>query len=294
MTEFGNIRVAGLTVYPVKSCGGISLETGVVGRRGFELDRDWLIVDSSGKFITQREIPKMALIDVGIDGLDFNAGYVSGTPYGDTGTEFFLRFSAPSMESLTVSVKASGNREEPGSTRQVKVWDDFCLAIDQGDDAAQWLSRYLGADVRLVRMDKDHVRPVEPRSKIDDPGEVGFADGFPFLLISTESLNELNRRLEQPVLMNRFRPNIVIEGCDSFAEDSWKRIKIGEVEFAVDSPCSRCVITTIDQASAKKSVEPLRTLAKFRQVDGKVMFGQNAVHLGSGVIRCGDQVSILE
>jgi uncharacterized protein YcbX len=182
---------------------------------------------------------------------------------------------------------------ESGSrpTSRVVVWEDECPAVDEGMDAAQWFSEHLGHPARLVRLADDDARPLASSSA--QPGDrVSFADGFPFLLISRASLDELNRRLSLPVAMERFRPNIVVAGCEPHDEDGWHRLSIGEVVFRVAKPCARCVVVTVDQATGERGREPLRTLSTYRTVDGQVHFGQNLIHEGRGVVRVGDPVLI--
>jgi uncharacterized protein YcbX len=182
-----------------------------------------------------------------------------------------------------------------GERREVAIWRDRCDAIDQGDAAAEWASAFLGASCRLVRIADDTVRPVDRDFAVSEGDQVGFADGYPFLLTTEESLADLNDRMAQALPMDRFRPNIVISGFEPFAEDDWRRIRIGEIAFAVVKPCARCPITTTDQATAKRGQEPLRTLATYRQVPGKgVMFGQNLIHESTGIIRVGDPVAPIE
>jgi uncharacterized protein YcbX len=175
---------------------------------------------------------------------------------------------------------------------KVRVWDDWCGSIDQGDEIARWLSDYLECECRLVRLADMTVRHLDER--YSRSGETGFADGFPFLLISEESLTDLNGRLVEPLPMNRFRPNIVATGSSSYAEDGWQTIRIGTLEFRVVKPCARCVITTVDQATGNKGTEPLKTLATYRKSERGVMFGQNLVHCGSGSISVGDPIEVLE
>jgi uncharacterized protein YcbX len=228
-----------------------------------------MIIDAAGCFLTQRELPLLAL--------------VSPTLFGD-----LLEIAAPGMESLTVANAVEGERTE------VTIWDDRCAAIDQGAHAAEWLSTFLEVPCRLVRIADDETRRVDP-TYASPNDQVGFADGFSFLLTSNASLDDLNRRLPSPLPMNRFRPNIVIDGTTAFEEDGWKRIRINGIEFAVVKPCARCVTTTVDQETAERSREPLRTLATFRHVAGRgVMFGQNLIHDRTGVIHLGADVDVLE
>jgi uncharacterized protein YcbX len=177
--------------------------------------------------------------------------------------------------------------------QRVQVWGDNCLAQSAGAKAAAWLSQFLGLDCRLFFMPESTRREVDP-TYAAPTDQVGFADGFPFLLISEASLADLNQRLEQPLPMARFRPNLVVSGCEPYAEDSWKRIRIGELTFRVAKPCSRCVIPTINPETAEKSVEPLRTLNSYRREGNKVYFGQNLLHDGIGELKAGMLVEVLE
>jgi uncharacterized protein YcbX len=263
------ITVTALYHYPIKSCAGIALTEARLEPRGIRHDRELLIVDAATDgFLTQREAPRMALIAPRIaDGA--------------------LRAHAPGMAELVLPIV------EDGPTREVGIWRDRCLAVDQGDEAAAWLSAFLGRPCRLVRMAPDFVRPVDPTYAA--PGDqVGFADGFPCLLIAEESLADLNARLNAPLPMNRFRPNIVIAGGAPFGEDRVRRLRIGDVEFAAPKSCARCTITTVDQATGETGKEPLRTFATFRKARRGVMFGQNLIHAGAGTIRVGDRVEALE
>lgn len=269
MTLDVRLRVDGLYCYPVKSCGGTSLVTATVGPRGIVGDRQWMVVDETGQFVTQRELHRMALV----------------SPRLDTGR---LELTAPGMPLLTVKPAVRADRVD------VSIWSDRCAAIDEGPSAAEWLSAFLGVRCRLVRFPEDATRGVDPEYAGPDD-QVGFADGFPFLLASCASLDDLNRRLARALPMNRFRPNIVVSGGDAFQEDRWKRIRIDGITFGVVKPCARCVITTVDQTTGEAAREPLRTLATFRTVAGRgVMFGQNLVHDQSGVLHVGAEVAVLE
>ena len=259
----------GLYHYPIKSCRGTSLTEAVVGVRGIVADRHWMVVDATGNFLTQRELPRMALIAPRV-----NAGA--------------LEVTAQDVPPLTLTLGRAGARVD------VSVWADRCAAVDEGDEAAEWFTAFLGTACRLVRMPDDEVRRVD-RTYAGPDDQVGFADGFSFLLTSRASLGELNRRLDTPLPMNRFRPNIVIDGVTPFEEDGWRHIRIDGITFTVAKPCARCAITTTDQNTAERGKEPLRTLATFRHVAGKgVMFGQNLVHDRTGVLHVGAEVEVLD
>lgn len=229
-----------------------------------------MVVDATGRFLSQRELPRMALIEPHLDDDE-------------------LSLVTEGRDALSIPVLTRG------SEHIVSVWRDSCAAIDQGDDAAEWLSTFLGVACRLVRIADHAVRRVDPDFAVSDADQVGFADGYPFLLAAESSLADLNSRMSTPLPMNRFRPNIVLDGAAPFTEDSWRRIRIGEISFAVVKPCARCAITTVDQRTALRAREPLRTLATYRKVEGEgVMFGQNLIHLSTGGLRVGDVVEIIE
>jgi uncharacterized protein YcbX len=263
--------VSALNVYPIKSCGGISLHVAELGPRGIIRDRSFLLVDLNGQFITQREQPRMALIRPAID------------------EDGLLTVQAPDMPIVAIPGDADGPRYE------VTVWKYTGVAVDQGNELAEWFSSFLGIVCRLVMFPDDVVRKVSPKYARSEQDQVGFADGYPFLLISEASLTDLNTRLEQPLPMNRFRPNIVVRGAEPYAEDSWRTIRIGEVIFDIVKPCARCVITTTDQSTTKRAKEPLKTLATYRlATTNGVMFGQNLIHAQTGLIRLGDPVEIIK
>ena len=263
------IRVSALFIYPVKSCRRIAIDSAAVGATGFDFDRRWMVVGEDGGFLSQRKHPELAQVRVAL-GQDR------------------LSLEAPERPRLEIALN-----EEPGPINRVVVWDDECTAIDEGVAAAKWFSEHLGSPVRLVRLSDDDARPLDASSA--QPGDrVSFADGFPFLLLSKASLDDLNRRLSLPVPMARFRPNIVVEGCEPNAEDGWDRVRLGEVTFRVAKPCARCVVTTVDQATGERGREPLRTLSTYRTVDGQVLFGQNLIHENRGIVRIGDLVTVLD
>jgi len=263
------ISVDALYVYPVKSCGGVQLDAARVTATGFEWDRRWMVVGEDGRFLSQREHPRMALVRVRI-------------------AEDRLLLSAPHLVDLAVPLE----RDEESAVR-VTVWNDECDAVDEGGAAARWFADHLGIGARLVRLADDNARPLGATAA--QPGDrVSFADAYPFLLLSQGSLQQLNRRLNLPVPMDRFRPNIVVDGCKPHDEDSWGSVRIGDVDFAVVKPCARCVVTTTNQQTAERGPEPLQTLATYRLEDRQVLFGQNLVHRGSGTVRVGDQIVILE
>jgi uncharacterized protein YcbX len=268
------VTVAALCRYPLKSCAGTPLTEGEITPRGFVHDRELMLIDNAtGTFLTQREFPRMALVH----------------PHLADGA---VRVEAPGMEPLAMPIATEGPE------RPVVIWRDTCPAIDQGDEIAGWFSAFLGTDCRVVRLPSDYRRQVDRTFATRESDQVGFADGFPFLLIAEESLEDLNSRLAEPLPMNRFRPNIVVRGGGPFWEDRVGTFRIGGITFRCVKPCARCPITTTDQATAIVGKEPLRTLAKFRRggihipgpVRGAAYFGQNVTHDATGVIRVGDSI----
>jgi len=267
-TRSSMVEVAALYVYPVKSCAGIRYRRATLDGRGLQHDRGWMVVDGHDEFLSQREHPRLALI----------------TPQIDADT---LRLTTP--EGQTLAVPTSGIA---GPTRHVRIWRDWCEAVDQGDDVAQFFSDWLEEPVRLVKMADDYERQVNP-GDTQKPAITGFSDGFPLLLISEASLDDLNSRLDTPLPMNRFRPNLVVKGCDRFAEDGWQRLKISTITFDVAKPCDRCAVTTTDQATGARGVEPLRTLTTYRRGGSEIFFGQNIIHRAEGTIAVGDPIEVV-
>ena len=258
--------LSALYLYPIKSCGGIGVTEWEVDAFGFRFDRRWMLVTPQGHFLTQRELPALALVGAAI-----------APPH--------LRVTAPGAPELLTALAPQGGR--PVAT---EVWGDPLRAVAPDPKADEWFSNYLGREVVLVYIPDTAVREVD-RNYAPDGARTGFADGFPFLLLGEASLDDLNARLATPLPMNRFRPNLVVSGSAPFAEDGWRRIRIGGISLQVVKPCARCVVTTTDQATGRRDGdEPLRTLATFRRQDDKVMFGQNVVHYGTGRLRRGDQI----
>lgn len=265
------ITISQLNYYPIKSCGGTTIDAADIGLRGLMHDREWLIIDYMNNMITQREIAKMCLVQPTIS---------------DDGN--LLTLDAPGMETIAVPVTAENGQ------RRVTVWSKACRADDQGDAVADWLSKYLDTNCRLVRMSDDFKRQVDQRYAKRKTDQTGFADDFPILLLSEESLVDLNKRINESLPMDRFRPNIVVKGCEPFDEDNWNTIKIGGILFDVVKPCARCVITTIDQKTAKKGAEPLKVLASYRNSRNRLLFGQNVIHHSEGKVAIGDRVEVID
>lgn len=276
------VRVTGLFRYPIKSCRGQAITTADFDARGIAHDREFVIIDAHGKFLTQRQVPRMALI---------------APELVDGG----LRVSAPGMEPITFSRQIDGKRIA------VEIWKDEAGGVDQGDEIAEWLAAFMGQPVRLARMAEDHVRQVD-QTYARPEDQTGFSDGFPILLVSEESLVELNRRLEEQgeatLPMDRFRPNIVVAGGGvANEEDTWGDVRIGGdgggggggggMTLHGVKLCGRCAITTTDQQTAETGKEPLRTFAGYRKFPRGVMFGQNMTFDGVGSIAVGDGVAVM-
>ncbi|AUC60436.1 Flavodoxin reductases (ferredoxin-NADPH reductases) family 1 [Cyanobacterium sp. HL-69] len=271
------MKIKELIFYPIKSCRGIHLSHAKVGDKGLSdynnnlyYDRTFMIVDESGKFITQRQYPQLARVIVTIEG-----------------KKITLSFDDSSMDSITFIPQNQGN------TIEVQVWGDRTSAINQGKEVAQWFQEILSVkNCRLVKQDDYNIRAINPQYSTQSNQPVSFADGFPYLLTNTASLDYLNQKLkekyphqQQQISMDRFRPNIVIETDTPFIEDTWENITLDEIKFKIAKPCSRCNITTTDQITGKINPqnEPLKTLSSFRNVPQQgIMFGQNMIALNRG------------
>ena len=263
--------VEDIFIYPIKSLGIIRLSEGIVEEKGFQYDRRWMLVDHEGVFISQRTHPRLALLSVILE---------------NDRLTIFNKKEPANVLNLPFDLAT-------GPELWVTIWDDQVIGKVVSPEINRWFSDYLGIEANLVIMPEDSHRKVDPRYAVHGES-VSFADGMPYLLIGQESLNDLNSRLEVPVPMDRFRPNIVFSGGTPFLEDSLRKIKIGAVEFQIIKPCARCVMTTVDQESGEKGKEPLKTLSSYRTVNKKVYFGQNVVALQPGSIRIGDEIQPLD
>jgi uncharacterized protein YcbX len=262
--------VQNLYLYPIKSLGGISVQEAQVEERGFKYDRRWMLVGQSGEFLTQRQHPQLALLQVTL---------------GKSELTVFFKVD-PSRE---ISFDLERNT---GKEMQVSVWGDEVTALQVAPEVSAWFSDFLGMNVDLVWMPESSHRKMDPRYAVQEES-VSFADGMPYVMIGQASLDELNGRLADPVGMDRFRPNLVFSGGEAYAEDQFKQLQIGEVEFQVVKPCARCVMITVDQEKGTKGKEPLATLATYRSQGSKVYFGQNAVALAQGIVRVGAPIQQL-
>jgi len=252
------LTLSSMTIYPVKSMAGIAVTQSVLDKTGLRYDRRWMLVDANGTFITQRTHPKMVLIQ----------------PKMSAVGQLSLRYQHD--EQLVPLTDSSSPR------RAVNVWQDTVIAEQCSATINQWLSNILQIDCQLVYLPDDSLRRCDPNyAQAQD--QTSFADGFPLLLIAEASLNDLNQRLAEPVSMQRFRPNLVVTGCEAYAEDAWQqhnqRLHIGPSVFRVIKPCPRCVVTTVDpQTGIKTGKDPLATLSRYRRQGKQIMFGQNLAH----------------
>lgn len=272
------IRIAALHLYPLKGGRGLTLDaaradtTGLV-RDGIA-DREWMVVDPDSRFVTQREAPRLALIVPDVEG------------------------DALVLRSEGCAALRIDTRAPHAAARDVVVWRSCVRGRDEGDEAAAWLCAHLGREVRLVRFDRSKPRACNPDYVGDSGAHTLFADGYPVLVIGSASLADLNERLArkgEPALpMNRFRPNVVVDGLPPYDEDHLDTMTIGAATLKPVKPCTRCRVTTTDQATAKGGIEPLPTLAAYRHHArlGGVAFGMNAIVTRAGELRTGANVEV--
>jgi len=264
------MKVSDIRIYPIKSIAGILLNQAQVEPQGLANDRLMMLVDDNGFFITQRKYPQLALIKTQL-------------------REQSLSLCVPMFPELLIS-----KDDFSSQLLKVVIWKDECSGYVANNNINEWFSKYLGFSVRLINYSIERPRKTDPNYSIDSD-IVSFADGFPLLAIAQSSLSDLNTRLTDPVTMTYFRPNVVVEGCEAYAEDLWKRIKIGKVEFEAVKRCSRCVLTTINPNTGIKhpAGEPLKTLSNYRKNTAGVLFGMNLIARSSGDIAIGDKVEIM-
>ncbi|KAL9240831.1 hypothetical protein vseg_015008 [Gypsophila vaccaria] len=287
-------KVKSIIVYPIKSCRGISVPQAPITSTGFRWDRQWMIVNENGRMYTQRVQPKLALVEVELPSEAFSVDW-------EPSSNSYMVIRAPGMDQLKVSLT-----KPSAMVDHVSVWEWSGSAFNEGAEAAQWFSKYIGKPSTLVRFD------LALQTRNTDPNyargyKTMFSDLFPFLLISQESLDALNKMLKEPIPIDRFRPNILVEGCKPFSEDLWKEIKINNLTFCGVKLCSRCKIPTINQQTAVAGAEPTEIMKGFRsdkillpnkKPQGQVYMGQNLVckdyydgAVGQ-VIRLGDPVFV--
>lgn len=261
--------LSAITVYPIKSTAPISLSRSAVTVTGLAFDRQFVLCNEQGKFLTARSHPQLLAIKTAL-------------------LQEGLLITAPDMAPLHLEFSALGQQYD-----EIAVWKDTIHAQYCGLAAQQWFESYLQQPCKLYRFGPQSDRPVSDHSE----HQVAFADGYPLLLISKASLSDLNQRCQNAVLIEQMRPNLVVDNCVAYAEDRWKRIRIGSVEFAVVKPCGRCILTTTDPTTLTRNPErePLSVLKKYRKgSDGEAHFGQNLIALNSGIVNLNDPVEILE
>ena len=269
------MNLSELNIYPVKSLGGIKLESSTVEARGLRYDRRWMLINEKNEFLTQRNFPKMATVKLEV-------------------VENGLRASQAD-ERQTIPFEPQNDE-----TASVKIWGNRCRARIYESSINGWFENVLQTKCRLVLMPEETKRKVNYFYAVHKDDTVSFADAYPYLLIGENSLRDLNSKLEKPIPMNRFRPNMTVSGSEAFAEDNWKKIKIGKVIFHVVKPCARCRVITIDQqAGILDGQEPLKILAGFRtpkrSVKNKVLFGQYLIAENPGeILNVGDKIEIIE
>lgn len=269
------LQLSEIWIYPVKSLGGIKLQQAQVTDRGLEHDRRWLLVDENGLFLSQREHPELALFQTEI------------------GDDFLIITHRVKPETIKIPLHQSFLEAE--EKIKVTVWEDFIQAYEVSQIVSDWFTRLLEFPARLVYMPEASHRKVDPKYAITGNEITSFSDGYPFLLIGQSSLDDLNSRLTAAVPMNRFRPNFVFTGGEAYEEEAWQEFTIGGLTFFGVKPCGRCVVTTIDQdLGVKSGKDPLLTLSKYRNVENKVLFGQNVIGSKSGSLSVGDVVTVVQ
>lgn len=266
------IKIKSLHIYPIKSLGGIDLEIADVTSRGLAFDRRWVIVDENNRFISQRECPKMAKL----------------IPNIKSGQMEIIDFEGP-IDRISFPLTSPNTQAE-----DVTIWDDVVPAKEVSKEVSAWLSKYMGRPARLMYMHEESIRQADQRYAISPNDQVSFADGYPILIISEAALELLNSKLDEPIPMNRFRPNIVVSGTTAHEEDSWRKIATQSQTLYGVKPCARCKITTIDQETGVSGKEPLRTLATYRQTANKILFGENFIPTNEGQLAVGDVIAVLE
>lgn len=263
------MHLSALFVYPVKSLRGTRVDAADLDARGLRHDRRWMVVDEGGGFLTQRQHPRMALVQ-------------------PTVADGRLGLAAHGMRPVDVAPPS------PGTARmRVRVWRDVLDALRSPAAADAWLTELLGVRCHLVFMPDEAERPMSGAEAGGDTPQVSFTDGYPLHLVGEGSLRELNRRLASPVGVERFRPNLLVAGAEPHAEDGWSGVEVGGVRLRTVAPCERCVVTTVDPRDGTRGREPLRTLASYRNTGGAVTFGTYLAHEGRGALRVGDPVHAL-
>lgn len=258
-------------IYPIKSLGGIPLQTAKVFGKGLEFDRRWMLIDEQGVFMTQRVYTEMAMFKLSLSERILTVRKQNATE--------------------NVAVEFSVDAPATGQKIRARIWDDEVDVFEIDAALSNWFSHHLQIPLRLVTFPESNPRAVDAKYKVNDE-HVSLADAYPFLIIGQSSLDFLNTRLAEPVPMNRFRPNFVFTGGRPHEEDEWREFSIGNNRFVGVKPCARCVLTTVNQATGQKGIEPLYTLSTYRKRESKVLFGQNLVALDHGTVKVGDKIDL--
>lgn len=262
------IIITEISIYPIKSLGGISLQSAQVEDRGLRYDRRWVLADGENMFRTQRENEQMALIDVTIE---------------EDGLKVSHRKKA--IASLKVPFEP-----QTDDNRMITIWDDTVRGIRVSDEADVWFTEVLEKETHLYYQPDDSIRPTDPKYSITQEEHTSFSDGYPILIIGQSSLDFLNDKLEEKMEMKRFRPNLVFSGGEAHDEDQFRYFQVGESKLVGVKLCARCVLTTINPETAEKGKEPLKTLAQYRRNGNKILFGQNLLVVEKGEIKVGDEI----
>ena len=266
------LKLSEIYIYPVKSLGGIRLDFANITTRGLENDRRFMLVDENGRFLSQREHPQLAIFQTEIEGKFLKITHKK------TKQNLTINLSPPSQPSLL----------------SVTIWDDNTTAVESSSEASAWFTKILEIPVRLVYMPEESHRKTDTQYSLTGEEITSFSDGYPILIIGQSSLDDLNNRLENPVNINRFRPNFVFTHGEPFEEDNWHEFTVGNIRFFGVKPCARCIMTTIDQETGeKKDREPLLTLNKYRKAGNKILFGQNVLISQLGTVSVGEDVTVI-
>ncbi len=266
------LKLSEIYIYPVKSLGGIHLDIANITTRGLKNDRRFMLIDENGRFMSQREHPQLAIFQTKIE-------------------DNFLKIIHKRTGQILLINLSSNSQLAPLS---VTIWDDETSAIEVSSEASAWFTQALNIPTRLVYMPEESQRKTDVQYALTGEEITSFSDGYPILIIGQSSLNDLNNRLENPVNINRFRPNFVFTDGEPFEEDNWHEFTVGNIRFFGVKPCARCIMTTIDQETGdKKSKEPLLTLNKYRKAGNKILFGQNVLISQLGTVSVGDDVTVI-
>lgn len=262
------LRLSEIWIYPIKSLSGISVNEAVVFNKGLRFDRRWMLMDEHNRFLTQREFPQMALFQVSLN---------------DQQLHILHRKNSATIEFPAFATS--------GAEHKATIWNDEVTTLEPFPEASAWFTKELSMNCRLVHFPEPNPRPVDADYATNHE-HVSLADAYPFLIIGQASLDDLNKRLPSPVPMKRFRPNFVFTGGKPYDEDHWKDFSIGEVNFTGVKNCARCVLTTVDPETGIKGKEPLQTLARYRQRNNKIYFGQNMLAVTKGIVHIGDTIHL--